>query len=128
MTKSAASRRRRNEKILTPLRSLHPLAFSEWGAPCSPLKIGIREDILSAYPTMGKGRLNSVLEVHTSSCRYLAALILRVPRVDLDGNAVAEIMDHEVKLADAEGRRRYVNWEKIVAFERQQRRQAQAAE
>jgi sRNA-binding protein len=122
--------RSRNDSILKPLRALHPVTFSHWGNPCNPLKIGISEDLRIQYPQISNKRLHQFLWVYTRTYRYLAAIALRVPRVDLDGKIVGMISDTEYEIAHNRGREKFQNWDDILAVEDRYRQNllAQAAE
>lgn len=127
MSRTRASRLRRNEQILTVLRAMHPQTFVEWNAECSPLKIGIFEDILALYPQMGKHKLHNALGAYTSTSRYLAALTLGIPRIDLSGNVVAPVSKNEMLTANGQGNRKFSKWTKSVRFETKQRQVQVAA-
>lgn len=127
MAKSHASRLRRNEEILSVLRALHPHAFKQWGKCCSPLKIGIYQDILDIYPEMSRAKLQSALRAYTSTDRYLSALVLGIPRVDLTGKVVSSIAADESRIADKEGRQKFFNWKNKIQFEMARRSQTAAS-
>ncbi|MDP7592721.1 MAG: RNA chaperone ProQ [Litorilituus sp.] len=87
--------------IITYLTGKFPECFSVKGK-VKPLKIGIFQDLaekLSDDETVSKTRLRQALRHYTSSWRYLKAIKLGVSRVDIDGNAVAEIDEEQASYA-----------------------------
>ena len=128
--KKIRAMRKRNDGILRPLRALHPNTFSHWGNPCNPLKVGIFKDLRDKYPTLSKKRLHEFLWAYSRSHRYLAAIALRIPRIDLDGSQICLITDRDVEYAHEIGRRKFANWDDILAVEARYRNDlfSQAAE
>lgn len=87
--------------IITYLAEKFPECFSVKGK-VKPLKIGIFQDLadkLSDDETVSKTRLRQALRHYTSSWRYLKAIKLGASRVDIDGNAVAEIDEEQANYA-----------------------------
>jgi sRNA-binding protein len=115
--KKARTNRHLHDSVLTPLRHLHPGTFFFWGQACSPLKIGIFDEIRERYPALGKKRLQRFLHAYTSTHRYLSAIVLRAPRVDLDGNITSQITDREVDAAIRTGLKKFPNWDDILSVE-----------
>jgi len=59
---------------------------------CSPLVIGIDKQLLERLPDVDRKTLRIALGMHTHSLRYLKTMEKATHRLDLDGNAGAEIM------------------------------------
>ena|SRR5258708_4688886 len=127
MAKSRGARLRRNEEIMSVLRALHPSTFSKWNTFCSPLKIGIYQEILETYPNINKNKLNDALGAYTSTSRYLSALVLGVPRVDLSGKIVGSVSENEIKTAFGFGKAKFKKWDKSLSFEMIHRQRKDAA-
>lgn len=58
----------------------------------SPLVIGIDKKLLELLPDVDRKTLRVALGMHTHSLRYLKAMEKASHRLDLDGNAGAEVM------------------------------------
>ncbi len=59
---------------------------------CSPLVIGIDKQLLERLPDVDRKTLRIALGMHTHSLRYLKTMEKATQRLDLDGNAGAEVM------------------------------------
>ena len=59
---------------------------------CSPLVIGIDKQLLARLPDIDRKTLRIALGMHTHSLRYLKAMEKATHRLDLDGNAGAEVI------------------------------------
>ncbi len=80
--------------VLTQLASLCPALFGE---PPKPLKRGIYEDLLAAYPGVLEAEsLKAALSQHARSTRYLTAIASGQPRHDLAGQAVEALTPEQV--------------------------------
>ena len=103
------------EAALKWLSETYPLAF---GVEASPLALGVGRLIWPEAKAVGirRAALNSALKHHTSSFRYLDALITDGVRFDLEGNAVEPV--------SAEHRQRAI--EMKVEFDQVQRERAEA--
>jgi len=89
------------KEIISYLAEKFPKCFSIEG-PAKPLKVGIFQDLaekLEGDETVSKTRLRQALRHYTSSWRYLKSVKLGSSRVDVDGNAVAEIDEAQAEYA-----------------------------
>ena len=79
---------------------------------------------------LSKKRLHEFLWAYSRSHRYLAAIALRIPRIDLDGSQICLITDRDVEYAHEIGREKFANWDDILAVEARYRNDifSQAAE
>jgi ProP effector len=86
-------KRTSTKDIIAYLAEKFPECFSIKG-PVKPLKIGIFQDLaekLNDDETVSKTRLRQALRHYTSSWRYLKMIKVGTSRVNIEGNAVAEI-------------------------------------
>lgn len=60
---------------------------------CRPLAIGVDKQLLAARPELDRKLLRLALRTHTASVRYLKAMEKASQRFDLEGNAVAEVIE-----------------------------------
>lgn len=75
------------------LRRLHPEVF---GTLTRPLRIGIFDDLLAAYPgQLSRKLLFAFLGAHTARQTYLESLAAGGPRYALDGSADGEVTEQE---------------------------------
>jgi ProP effector len=94
-------KRTSTKDIIAYLAEKFPECFSIKG-PVKPLKIGIFQDLaekLSEDETVSKTRLRQALRHYTSSWRYLKVIKVGTSRVDVDGQAVAEIDEEQASYA-----------------------------
>jgi len=94
-------KRTSTKDIIAYLAEKFPECFSIKG-PVKPLKIGIFQDLaekLSEDETVSKTRLRQALRHYTSSWRYLKTIKVGTSRVDVDGQAVAEIDEEQANYA-----------------------------
>jgi ProP effector len=68
-----------------------PLAIKPKGADKSPLKIGVKQDVIARCPDLSKRQIRDALRDYTSGFLYLRALINGACRIDLDGQPAGEI-------------------------------------
>lgn len=90
----------------------------------APLAIGIDKEILARLPDIDRKALRTALRMHTHSLRYLRAMEKATSRLDLDGNAAAEVTEEHRKHASETLRERF----KKDAEQRKAQREAEAAE
>lgn len=78
------------------LMQMHPGAFPPRDSGnIFPLKVGIHLDIFERYPEISHRIVRSFLTNYAYSKRYLEALSVRTPRVDLDGNEAGEVTEEQ---------------------------------
>ena len=94
-------KRTSTKDIIAYLAEKFPECFTIKG-PVKPLKIGIFQDLaekLNEDETVSKTRLRQALRHYTSSWRYLKMIKVGASRVDVEGNAVAEIDEEQANYA-----------------------------
>jgi sRNA-binding protein len=80
--------------VLDQLAELVPVLFGE---PLLPLKRGIFEDLLAAYPeVLEKDSLKAALGLHARSTRYLTVVASGLQRHDLSGQPVEDLTPEQV--------------------------------
>ncbi len=89
------------------LATAYPQTFFIEGKQRKPLMIGITEKITQAMPQLDKQQLRKTLMMYCGSYGYLKATLTETHRIDLDGQAVAEISAEdktsaELRLANRE--------------------------
>ncbi|WP_406667753.1 RNA chaperone ProQ [Gallaecimonas sp. GXIMD1310] len=87
--------------VLAFLADSFPACFSLKGE-AKPLKVGIFQDLaerLAEEPRVSKTQLRVAMRHYTNAWRYLRSVKAGAQRVDLDGNAIAEITDSEAEHA-----------------------------
>jgi sRNA-binding protein len=67
------------------LLQIFPKAFMPFDAPKIPLKVGIRQDIMTSHPQLAWKAVNAALEDYCGGRSYLRAMIPGAVRIDLDG-------------------------------------------
>ncbi|NTS76066.1 RNA chaperone ProQ [Catenovulum sp. SM1970] len=90
--------------VINYLAEQFPECFTEKG-DAKPLKIGIFKDLverLNDDEKVSRTVLRSALRRYTSSWRYLESIKEGASRVDLDGNAVAELEKEHIEHAQEE--------------------------
>ncbi len=100
-TKPNSSKPNTSKEVIAYLAEKFPACFSLKGA-AKPLKIGIFQELaeqLADDENVSKTRLRQALRHYTSSWRYLKAIKLGAQRVDLQGEAVAEIDQEQADYA-----------------------------
>ncbi len=100
-TKPNSSKPNTSKEVIAYLAEKFPACFSLKGA-AKPLKIGIFQELaeqLADDEKVSKTRLRQALRHYTSSWRYLKAIKLGAQRVDLQGEAVAEIDQEQADYA-----------------------------
>lgn len=98
----AASKQQR-QHVLKWLAEHYPKAF-DTEVRINPLKIGIVDDLFNEINALeelpfSKSKLRQALVCFTRRMDYLTALKMRNPRVDLEGNIVAEVTEEEANSA-----------------------------
>ncbi|MGS5085079.1 ProQ/FINO family protein [Hydrogenophaga sp. A37] len=84
----------RPHPVLDQLAELVPTLFGE---TLLPLKRGIYEDLLAAYPdVLDKDSLKAALGLHARSSRYLTVVASGLPRHDLSGQPVEALTPEQV--------------------------------
>ena len=84
----------RQHPVLDQLAELVPVLFGE---TLLPLKRGIFEDLLAAYPeVLEKDSLKAALGLHARSTRYLAVVASGLQRHDLSGQPVEDLTPEQV--------------------------------
>jgi sRNA-binding protein len=87
----------RQRAVLPVLEQLFETCPHLFGAEFLPLKLGIFQEILTAYPDkFKKDTLRAALGVHTRSTRYLHAVAAGNWRHDLTGSAVESVAPEHV--------------------------------
>ena len=87
----------RQRAVLPVLEQLFETCPQLFGAEFLPLKLGIFQDILTAYPDkFKKDTLRAALGVHTRSTRYLHSVAAGKWRHDLTGTAVEPVAPEHV--------------------------------
>lgn len=80
--------------VLGQLATLCPVLFAE---PLKPLKRGIYEDLLAAFPdALEAETLKTALAQHARSSRYLTVIASGLPRHDLNGQPVEALTPEQV--------------------------------
>jgi sRNA-binding protein len=92
---------------LQQLSTAYPQTFFIAGKQRKPLMIGITEKITQAMPQLDKQQLRKALMIYCGSYGYLKATLTETHRIDLNGQAVAEISSEdkasaELRLANRE--------------------------
>ena len=88
--------------LLKALQETYPV-FRDYSA----LAIGIDKLILAQQPDLERKTLRIALGMHTNSLRYLKVLEKATHRLDIDGQAVAEVSDEHRKHATETLRERF---------------------
>lgn len=89
-------------KTLPLMMSAHPRTFfGKDSLETRPLKRRIHIDIIAAHPEIKPGKLVRFVGIYCAKNRYINAIRLGMARVDLDGNEVEPIKDHDVSHAAA---------------------------
>lgn len=84
----------RQHPVLDQLATLVPVLFGE---TLRPLKRGIYEDLLAAYPdVLDKDSLKAALALHARSSRYLTVVASGLQRHDLSGQPVEALTPEQV--------------------------------
>ena len=84
----------RQHPVLDQLAELVPVLFGE---TLLPLKRGIFEDLLAAYPeVLEKDSLKAALGLHARSSRYLTVVASGLQRHDLNGQPVEDLTPEQV--------------------------------
>ena len=78
-------------EVIRTLAERWPKTFYPESKKRKPLKVGIFEDLKAAAPDIDPKMLRLALRVYTTSGTYLFACSEGYKRVDLNGNAVAEV-------------------------------------
>jgi ProP effector len=95
-----ASHKARLKHLQATLRARFPAAFPENPRALRPLKIGIRDDLLTALGGEADERiLHRLLDQHTRRIAYLRALTRAPHRIDLKGQPVQPVDEHSRTLA-----------------------------
>lgn len=92
---------KKSQQIYSWLIQTYPKCFKK--TKPQPLKHGIRNDILEDYPldeeVFTVDNLRESLGWYRRRFQYLHAVIAKRPRIDLNGNSVADTTDEEVEEA-----------------------------
>jgi sRNA-binding protein len=92
-----SSNAERQRAVLPVLEQLFETCPNLFGAEFLPLKLGVFQEILAAYPDrFKKDTLRAALGVHTRSTRYLQAVATGKWRHDLAGTAVEPVAPEHV--------------------------------
>jgi sRNA-binding protein len=95
---SASRRDKQNITVLREFLSIQfPIAFPKTVEQRRPLKIGIDRDIAGEVPNIPPKILKMFLWSYTRNPAYTAAVIVGIPRVDLQGNEVADIFPSKME-------------------------------
>lgn len=89
MGKLTVEKWRDYQNVCTRLRLKYPKAFVPMH--CSPLKIGISDELVAQNPDMDARMIRRFLRFYCSHSNYLIALTKRRMRVGLDGKSVEAI-------------------------------------
>ena len=76
-----------------------PLAFMPRGAPKIPLKVGIFNDLIGRCPDIHRRALKSAMWDYCRGPKYLAGLLYKADRIDLDGCMAGSVTDKEAEQA-----------------------------
>lgn len=76
-----------------------PGTFKGYGQPKPPLQIGIRAEIMIAWPEATKADLDLALTDYCSGSTYLRSFIVGARRVRIDGTEGDEITETDIKNA-----------------------------
>lgn len=90
---------RRAEEMRKLLVEKFPACFAPKGAQKRPLKIGIMEDLVAAFPDVPRSKIGTGLYDYTSGPTYIGNLKAGAERIDLDGNPVGIVTEDEEKSA-----------------------------
>ena len=101
MTETTAKPPRRNT-LLDHLQERYPV-FKD----CRPLALGIHKTIREREPEINAGELRLAMRLHTTSTRYLKALLAGKERFNLDGLADGEVTEEHRSTADTSLRERF---------------------
>lgn len=74
---------------------------------CQPLALGVHKRIRELLPEIEAPQLRAALRTHTTSTKYLKALVANRQRIDLDGQAAGEVTDEQRAVADTQLRERF---------------------
>jgi ProP effector len=139
MVSCKASGTSKKDRFIVPMNTLTPPANPAQNArallkslqesypvfrDCSPLVIGIDKQLLERLPDVDRKTLRIALGMHTNSLRYLKGMEKATHRLDLDGNAGAEVMSTHRNHATEVLRERF----RKDAERRQAQREAEAQE
>lgn len=92
-----ADRSQSVQPVLEKLFELYPHLF---GAEFLPLKLGVFQELLAAYPEQfERDSLKAALGLHTRSTRYLQCVAAGKQRHDLQGAAVGDVAPEHIYLA-----------------------------
>jgi ProP effector len=87
-------------RLLACLQERFPAAFPADLRACRPLKVGIREDIISELAGEFPPRsIHVALAKHTGRRVYLRALVTGAPRIDLTGQPAGEVSPEQARHA-----------------------------
>jgi sRNA-binding protein len=87
-------------EVLLLLRQKFPSAFARLNAhKRRPLKVGIHQDIVVAFPDLDPVEIGRALRFYCSDLRYHRACIDGADRIDLDGNVNGTVTAAEVENA-----------------------------
>ena len=81
--------------VIRTLAERWPKTFFPEAKKRKPLKVGIFEDLKAAAPDINRKMLRLALRMYTTSGAYLFACIRGHKRIDLNGNAVAEVSEKD---------------------------------
>lgn len=101
MTENAAKSPRRNP-LLDALAAQYAVIRDN-----KPLALGIHKTIKERAPETNAGELRVAMRIHTSSTRYLKALLAGKERYNLDGAVEGEITDEQRAAADTALKERF---------------------
>jgi ProP effector len=94
MNDQPASKPVRRNALLEQLQAEFPV-FRDY----KPLAIGIHKQLMQRKPDLDKNKVRAALHSHTASTRYLKALTIGAPRLDLDGKQVGEVTAEQQEVA-----------------------------
>ena len=89
----------RSEQDRLYLVELFPNCFSPKGKSKRPLAIGILSDLAAAVPELSKTRIRQALRNYTSGATYQRNLRSGAERINLAGEPVGVVAEHESKHA-----------------------------
>jgi len=90
-----------------------------------PLALGIHKAVKARMPELDAAQLRIAMRIHTSSTRYLKALLATRERFDLDGNPAGEVTDEQREVANTTLRERFKKAADRRKAEEQARKEAQ---
>ena len=99
------------QALYAELQERFPKAFAQDPAAMQPFAVGVYHKIKAAVGDRYNSKvIHWTLQFHTRRRAYLRALIAGKPRVDLEGNVVAELTETERQIAYAELEAKLQGW------------------